>query len=67
MQRNTGFTLIELLIMIALISILISLLLPVYLNARQQANQIVCISNIRQIGAALTLYTTNYDERFQLR
>lgn len=53
--------------MIALISILISLLLPVYLNARQQANQIVCISNIRQIGAALTLYTTNYDERFQLR
>ena len=66
MQQNTGFTLIELLIMIALISILISLLLPVYLNARQKANQIVCISNIRQIGAALTLYTTNYDERFQL-
>jgi prepilin-type N-terminal cleavage/methylation domain-containing protein/prepilin-type processing-associated H-X9-DG protein len=55
-MKNRGFTLIELLVVISIIALLISLLLPALASARQSAEQIVCASNMRQLGQALNEY-----------
>jgi prepilin-type N-terminal cleavage/methylation domain-containing protein len=59
-----GFTLIELLVVIAVISILAAVLLPVFSQAREKARQIVCVSNLRQLGLGFTLYTEDNDDTY---
>jgi prepilin-type processing-associated H-X9-DG protein/prepilin-type N-terminal cleavage/methylation domain-containing protein len=55
-----AFTLIELLVVLAIIAILIALLLPLVMGARRQGLQVVCASNLRQLGMAMQLYTDQY-------
>jgi len=62
MERKQGFTLIELLVVIAIIAILAAILFPVFASAREKARQTVCLSNEKQIGLALMMYTQDYDE-----
>ena len=61
-RRPFGFTLIELLVVIAIISILAAILLPVFARARANARKTTAISNLKQIGAALHMYSADYDE-----
>jgi len=59
-----GFTLIELLVVIAIIAILAAILFPVFAQAREKARQSTCLSNMKQIGLALMMYTDDYDETY---
>lgn len=55
------FTLVELLIVIAVIMILSSLLLPALKKARENANASICLSNQKQIGSLIYLYSGDYN------
>ena len=61
-RSRGGFTLIELLVVIAIIAILAAILFPVFAQARDKARQTACLSNQKQLGTAIMMYTQDYDE-----
>jgi len=72
-KPKLGFTLIELLVVIAIIAILAAILFPVFADAKNQAKQTMCASNVKQVGYAFLMYTQEWngvcpplvnDERF---
>jgi prepilin-type N-terminal cleavage/methylation domain-containing protein/prepilin-type processing-associated H-X9-DG protein len=55
-MRQHGFTLVELLSVIVIIAALFGLLVPSLQNSRRQAKAAVCMSNLRQINSAFSIY-----------
>jgi len=54
--RIRGFTIVELLVVISIISMLLAILIPSLISARQRGRSIVCTANLRSIGFALEMY-----------
>src|SRR5437773_4162949 len=63
-RKQTGFTMVELLVVCAIIFLLAALLLPALSRARENGRKIACLNNLKQLGYALQIYTTDNDGWF---
>lgn len=59
----TGFTLVELLVVIAIIAVLMAIFLPALRKAKEQAQRVACMSNLKNLNLAWMMYADDHDGR----
>lgn len=60
-RETCGFTLIELLVVIAVIAVLMAILMPALQRAREQGKRACCLSNLKHLLLAWTMYADDFD------
>ena len=60
-RSRHAFTLVEILVVVAILALLAGLLFPVFATARGKARQVACLSNLRQLGLAFSMYAQDHD------
>jgi prepilin-type N-terminal cleavage/methylation domain-containing protein len=66
-MRKQGFSIIELLVVVAIIMILLAMLFPILRSTRWAAHKAACVSNLRQMGLAVSQYAENNHGYFPRR
>src|SRR5438128_214626 len=61
-HEGQAFTLTELLVVISILTMLASLLLPALAKAKAQTRRVICASNLRQLGMALSMYIGDFHQ-----
>jgi prepilin-type N-terminal cleavage/methylation domain-containing protein/prepilin-type processing-associated H-X9-DG protein len=62
-SARRGFTLIELLVVIAIIAVLAAMLLPTLSRAKEKAQAVACLNQLKQLQVCWTMYATEHDDR----
>lgn len=62
-MKKKAFTLIELLVVISIIALLMAVLMPALGKARKQAKNLVCQTNLKQLGTGLIVYVADNDNK----
>ena len=65
-KTKRAFTLIELLVVVAILVLLIAIIVPTTNAAISRAHRVTCLSNLRQIGVALTGYLTDHQGKYPI-
>ena len=63
-SKRIGFTLIELLVVIAIIAVLLAILMPALQRVREQAKEMGCRNNLRQLGLVQVMYLDDNNGRY---
>jgi prepilin-type N-terminal cleavage/methylation domain-containing protein/prepilin-type processing-associated H-X9-DG protein len=63
-RKTRGFTLIELLVVVTIILILAAIVMPSYRTVQENSKTMKCASNLRQIGAAMILFSQDHSDCF---
>jgi prepilin-type processing-associated H-X9-DG protein/prepilin-type N-terminal cleavage/methylation domain-containing protein len=63
-RRAGAFTLVELLVVVSIIAVLIGIILPSIGKARESGRRVRCVSNMKQVGHAITSYCMDNDGGF---
>ncbi len=66
-RRQSAFTLIEMMVVVAIILILAAMLLPALSRAKDQANRVTCINNIRQLNVSAQMYADENEDQYPPR
>ena len=62
-NARTAFTLIELLVVLAIIALLVAVLMPALAKARALAEEVQCLSHLRQVGVGLLDYGYSAEDK----
>jgi general secretion pathway protein G len=63
-RAKRGFTLVEMLVVIGIIAVLAAMLFPVFAAAREKGRSAACVSNLKQLGAAVEIYASDFDDHY---
>ena len=65
-MQKKAFTLIELLVVISIIALLLAVLMPALTRAKDQARQVVCQANLRQLSVGMEIYVNEHNDRIPM-